>query len=464
MRWPVACLSSLGLVLITAAAMANGGGYSFGVKFTGSLAPFQASGTQQVQILEEKLDINLRRTDADVVVRYTMRNVANKPAQVKFGFPVEATHSDEDLGSDEGSEGQGAVPLSLAEARRKDLLSAIQQLKGYAVTLDGNPVSSEFLIEPFATGKIKPFPGSSALNHIAGWMVSDVTFPASAVVQVEIRYAADYMGDESFVSDDESWSPRTFVYRLSTGSVWNGPIQKGTVTVRVDGIPSDEVELSKPREQFKRDAGKWVWAFRNLKPTLADDITIKAIPGYDEHSLQDGLEERPSFKTYLHRGGKWGEGHQRFKASASSTLAPAKDHAFGPEHLSEPWPEFPWAEGVKGPGLGEWVELGPERPAPLLALAVQTGFPSSKRRELFKQNGRPSRIEVALNGEFRFTATLGDEDGSQLIPVIGYAKPVSKLRITLLDVYPGTRFEDTCLSKIVLYDLLRKKPEFNPSR
>ncbi|MBI5548890.1 MAG: hypothetical protein HY901_33835, partial [Deltaproteobacteria bacterium] len=81
---------------LNTAAFANGGGYSFGVRFTGSLAPFQATGVDQVRIVEEKLDIVLRRTEAAVEVRYLMKNFAEQPVSVRFGFPVEANFAEYD--------------------------------------------------------------------------------------------------------------------------------------------------------------------------------------------------------------------------------------------------------------------------------------------------------------------------------------------------------------------------------
>lgn len=448
-------LCGLGAGLWAGAALANGGGYAFGVKFTGSLAPFQAFGTERVQILEEKLDVDLRRTDASVVVRYTMRNVADSPVRVQFGFPVEAIREDafEDEEADRG------------EASPKGLLGAIQQLKGYAVTAGGQPVGSKFEVEPFATGKVKPFPGSEALKGIAGWMVSTVTFPARTPVAIEIRYAADYVGDSRFVSDDVYESPLSFVYRLSTGAVWNGPIGKGTVTVRADGIPADEVEIAAPRDRFRRNGDRWLWSFQDRKPTLADDIAIRAIPGsFEQFEFFGPSRPQPDSLSYLERAGKWGEGHQRFKARASSTLAAARAHGFGAEHLAEARAAAPWAEGVPGPGIGEWVELTPVNPTPLLAIGIWPGFQTGKKRELFTQNGRPARVEILLDGAHRFTATLGDRPEEQLIPVVGYPKPVSKVRITILEVFPGTRFADTCISRVVLYDLLREKPQIEHAR
>jgi hypothetical protein len=461
----------LGLALLWAPdGLANAGGYQCGVKLTGSLAPFQASGTEHVRILEEHLDIALRRTDAAVVVRYTMQNTSAKPVKVRLGFPVETTRSDspEAVNFEEALQADQAEPAAVATVRawlRKDLGESIQQLHGYALSLDEVKVPAAFQIEPFATGKVKPFPGSKALRGIGGWMVSDVTFPPGAPCHLEVRYTADHLGGEDSLSDNEWIWRRTFVYRLSTGAVWKGPIEQGTVTIHADGIAADEVVIQAPRDRFSRDGDTWTWRFEHLEPTRGDDLQIVAAPGYFiPGAVGDyvAYEVQPPFPRYLRRGneeGPLGEASQAFSVKASSTLAPAKDHDFSPAHLAEERPVYPWAEGRPGPGLGEWVELTPADPRPLLALGITPGFAmGSADWDFFHRNARPSRVEILLNGEHRFIATLGDAPEQQLVPIVGYLKPVAKVRITILDVFPGTRREDTCLSRVVLYGLLATSP------
>jgi hypothetical protein len=436
-------------------ALANGGGYSFGVRFTGAVAPFQPSGANAVRILDEVLDIDLHHKDASVVVRYSMKNVTAAPARVRFGFPVEAA----DPENQEYPEDEGKPRAQ----RGKELPRAIQQLKGYVVRVGGETIASRLEIEPFATGKIPVFAGSEALTDIVGWMVSEVTFPPGGTVPVEIRYAADYRGDETSVSNDTNQSPLTFVYRLSTGAVWNGPIDKGAITIRADSIPADEVEIATPRERFVRNGNRWTWAFERLEPTLADDISIRAVPGYSEIGDYDP-KPAEGFRSHLERGGVWSEGHQRFAARASSTLAPNKKHSFEAAHLAQPWPAAPWCEGVAGNGRGEWVELEAARPNPLVALRIAPGFQSADHPELFEQNGRPARLDLVLNGEHRFTVNLDDRPGTQLIPIVGYSKPVSKVRLTIADVHPGSKYQDTCITMVVLYDRLSKPPEVHHAR
>lgn len=451
--------------LWAAQARANGGGYTYGVEFTGSIAPFQPSGTEHVRIEEEQLEIVLRRTYAAVTVRYTMRNVTAAPAKVRFGFPVEATQLLDLEGGD----------------RATDLRRAIQQLRGYDVTAGGAPVAARFEVEPFAAGKVKRFPGSKALAGIAGWMISEVTFPAGVPTALEIRYAADYTGSEGGTSDDTRVSPGRFLYRLSTGAVWNGKIEKGTVTVRADGIAAEEVKVT--RGGLARDGDGWVRSLAGLEPTLADDLEIEAVPGYFSRYLPEESRPPSGYQAWLQlggvpgeKGGRWGGKHQRFRATASSTLAPAKRHDFGPQRLAAEFSQVPWAEGAAGNGTGEWVELTLDDPHPLLALSIHPGYPDGK---LYAQNARPSRVEILLNGEHRIVSTLGEvswlpgeraeSNGwaprpEQLVPIRGYDQPVKTVRITILEVFPGTKYEDACIAKVALFDLLPARPELGPSR
>jgi hypothetical protein len=448
-------LCALSASLWASTAGANGGGYAFGVTFTGGIAPFQAMGTENVQILDEQLDIQLRRLDAAVVVRYSMRNPSDQPVKVRFGFPVEASWEPD-------WEIPAETDPGYAENRRRQLAKTYQQLRDYEVRMDGASIKADFAVEPFASGLVKPFPGSEVLRNIAGWMVSEATFPPSSTVLLEIRYSANHFTSGTFVSDDDRAEPSRFVYRLSTGAVWRGPIAKGTVTIRADGIPADEVEVVAPRGRFKRDSNGWTWIFKDLKPTLADDITVRPTPAYLEVGAYSEWES--GARSYIERAGAWGVSHQRFTVRASSTLAATKEHAYGAENVAVDDAKSPWCEGVPGGGVGEWLELIPAKPAPLLGIAILPGVVAESKRGLFEANGTPVRIEALLNEEHRFVATLGDRLARQFIPVTGYTKPVSKVRLTILEVRPGTRFDDTCISRVLLYDRLKRQPEMRGAR
>lgn len=463
-----------------ACAFANGGGYDINYeRSTGSLAPFQASGTKDIRIVDEKLDITFRRTEALVVVRYRMRNTTNNPVLTTFGFPVESRfpypEQVKDFMPDDGQE-QGHTD----ELREAGVLKpARQALKRYLVISGGDMVEARYEEEPFATGKVKPFPGSAALRDIAGWMVSQVAFNPTELKEIEISYALDYDGGTWGVSDAALMDTGLFRYRLSTGGIWNGPIETGTITLRVDGIPAEEVEILKPRERFQRKGDQWVWTFRDLEPTLKDDLAIAPVPDCAYEHGTEYSDEKGFARSFIHRLGKWGELTSDYRATASSTLPPQGGKSYGPGNVkgakgpwAGPWGEGertpPWAEGVPGPGLGESLTILPGKARPLMALEVQAGYVTGRyegdEKPLFQRNGRPSRLEIVLNDEHRFVATLGDRPSAQLIPIVGYSKPVTKLTMIIRDVYPGSMYSDTCISYVGLYVPLKGRPEIYHER
>ena len=79
---------------------ANGGGYfRGGVESTGDVAGFEPKATENIRMLDEKLTISLGQKEADVEVRYLMRNETNKKVKVRFGFPVEESFDSDLMGS-----------------------------------------------------------------------------------------------------------------------------------------------------------------------------------------------------------------------------------------------------------------------------------------------------------------------------------------------------------------------------
>ena len=77
-----------------------------------------------------------------------------------------------------------------------------------------------------------------------------------------------------------------------------------------------------------------------------------------------------------------------------------------------------------------------------------------------------AELEITLNGEQTFTAAIPDEKFSGLypIPVRGYDKPVSTVKLVIKKVHPGTLSHDTCISRVDLRAKLSKKPAITPAR
>ena len=420
---------------------ANGGGYfRGGVEQAGDVTGFEPKATENIRILDEKLTIRLGQKHADVEVRYLMRNETANKVKVRFGFPVEESFD-----------------RSLYDEKEDKKLAARRQLaycKHYEITASAKLVKATWKDEANETHD-KRFKG------IAGWMISEITFDPNEEKPVMIRFQSAYPAEEWSVSYSGSRSPALFRYRLSTAACWAGTIGEGTIVIEPNGVNSDLVRVIKPVNRFHKKGETWVWNFKNLDPTMADDLTIEAKPGETYRpgppTSSGGLRTE-----FVERNKRWTMAHSNYRVTASSTLPDEGNISYHPEQIRDRWSTGMWSEGAKGPGIGEWLELEPEVAKPLSAISIVPGC--IKTDELFQDNARPKRILVELNGGHRFSVNVPDSKEEFEFPVTGYDKPVKTVRLTFKEVWPGKRFEDLCVTAVRLHARLDKEPKSEPSR
>jgi hypothetical protein len=434
------------LLASTHALLANGGGYfRGGVERAGDLAGFEPKATEHIRMLDEKLTVTLGPKHADVDVRYLLRNETSNKVAARFGFPVEELL---DNPLDEGGE---ADPKKSTRGDGK-----LKYCRNYVITAGGKVVAATWQGEEKATG-------DKRLRGIAGWLVSQVTFAPNEEIPVHISFQSGYPSEEWSVSDDSFTGAAVFRYRLSTAACWAGTIGTGSITLRSRGTSTDPKVL-KPVNRFRRAGSDWVWNFENLEPAMDDDFEVEVIPAVKSYMRRTdrGQADKQNFATYIERGSAWTMVHSNYRVKASSTLPPEGTHKYDAANVRDYWADVIWSEGAKGPGTGEWLELEPIEPKPLTAISIYPGC--RKSDALFLANARPKKISVELNGEHRFTVDVPDSKDEFEFPVTGYTQPVSKVRLTFREVWPGKRYEDLCVSGVLLHVRLARKPAIQQAR
>ncbi|MBK1815330.1 hypothetical protein JIN84_06880 [Luteolibacter yonseiensis] len=433
-RWLAA-----GSVLLAQPALANGGGYfRGGVERAGDVAGFEPEETEKIRILDEKLTVALGQKSADVEVRYLMRNEMDKKVKVRFGFPVEESFDENDFG----------MPDQV-ENKKPDQPG---YCRNYVITASGVSTAAKWQAEE-KSGEQKPFKG------LAGWLISEITFAPGEEKPVMIRFESSYPLKEWSVSDDSSTGASLFKYRLSTAACWSGTISTGRIVLKPAGIDPQELKVLKPVNRFKKEGDAWVWNFENLEPAMADDMEVEASPSVDTFPVRFGSSDG---SEYVNRGGRWSMSHANYQIKASSTLPADGTHSYQAENVKTSRPDIAWSEGARGTGIGEWLEIIPEVSKPLAAIEIWPGFTSSE--EYYQANARPKKISIDLNGEYQFSVDVPDRRESFRIPIKGYSKPVDKLRMTFKEVWPGSKYEDLCVSGVKLHVRLDKKPKIQPAR
>jgi len=425
---------------LAVAALGNGGGYHRGgVEGVGDVAGFEPENAEKVRIVDEKLTARLGLESADVEVRYRMRNLGDRAVKVRFGFPVEESVGGTDFERSEG----------IARADGK-----LHYCQGYRIEADGRDLAAEW------QGEKKPA-GDGRFERIAGWLISELKFGGGEEKEVRITFRSGYPWESWFVSDDGHRGAVLFRYRLSTAAVWGGTLAKGRIELVPAGIDPADLRVIQPVNRFRKEGEKWVWQFEELEPTMADDLVVEVQPEQESYGRALGEPgDDAGWAEYVGRGGRWTMTHSNYEVRASSTLPADGELSYGAGNLRE-WQKA-WSEGAEGAGTGEWLEFDLKVEKPVRAVLIQPGY--DKSEALFRANARPKRVEVLLNGEHRFEAELRDANEEQRIAVAGYDKPVKTVRLTFKEVYPGTRYEDLCVSGLRFEVALDKKPYIRPAR
>jgi hypothetical protein len=131
----------------------------------------------------------------------------------------------------------------------------------------------------------------------------------------------------------------------------------------------------------------------------------------------------------------------KVRICVSSVLAPQAGNTYGPDHLMGTG-DGAWCEGVAGPGIGQNVTIHQDPPQVMRTINVMTGY--TKSEETFRNNGRVKTALIETDRGAKKTVTLKDTRESQEV-VIPKSK-VAWVKLTILDVYPGARGSDTCMS------------------
>jgi hypothetical protein len=447
-------------VAATSPLFANGGGYIAGVKSTG---PFRPVNVENVEMVSEKLNIELQGKSALVSIVYELKN-PGKAVTVEMGFPCSV-----------------AMKVDRDDNGKVIKTPPLPQLEGFSLTADGAAVKSELMKDH------AKLPGDAPENKVdewyserivTGWQVVKVPFAAGQTRTVAVKYRNPYFSQVDSMSNKVDTSAPSMRYLFSAAGLWSGPIKSGEVTVRATGVDPDVVSLSHAK-RFKRTGNVWKWSFTDFEPTLQDDLEIIA----GEHEFSQWTESETGGITYIMRGksrdlneleksGRWFFHSKEYTATASSTLRPDGPHTYGPENLNDNQRESTWAEGAEGDGVGESLTLTMNQPQKVTRLFIHNGYPD---KALFFQNNRVKKLAVSVNGgepfmaeleDGRMTSQMAEEilDDTSWINLPKSTGPVETVKLTIKEVYRGTKFQDTCIGGVTVETQLTKAPPIFPSR
>lgn len=109
----------------------------------------------------------------------------------------------------------------------------------------------------------------------------------------------------------------------------------------------------------------------------------------------------------------------------------------------------PWVEGVNGSGIGQKISIEYDTIFRFHGILVSNGFVDFNRPHLFSSNNRVKRIKVTFGNTGTFEEfDLEDSPNFQKLSFEG-GQNVKFITIEILDIYKGSRYDDTCINKII---------------
>jgi len=106
---------------------------------------------------------------------------------------------------------------------------------------------------------------------------------------------------------------------------------------------------------------------------------------------------------------------------------------------------IPWVEGTEDNGIGESIVI--EYKNQIYGISILNGYVDINNMKLYKENSRLKQIEIE-NLETGKKKIVNFED-KVYFNYITFEAPLTKLKITIKDIYEGTKYTDTCVSAVL---------------
>lgn len=134
------------------------------------------------------------------------------------------------------------------------------------------------------------------------------------------------------------------------------------------------------------------------------------------------------------------------KISASSVLPPSSGYRYDPEMAFDGDPKTVWCEGEAGSGTGSIIMVSLDREISVDAIEVMGGFFDSR---YFLSNNRVQQLRVETKRIYS-NFSLKDVMEAQRFH-FDRSTSFNQITFTILSVYRGEKWDDTCISEIAFY-------------
>jgi hypothetical protein len=290
-------------------------------------------------------------------------------------------------------------------------------------------------------------------GNVEGWCIAPLEIPAGEV-SLGLDYTLSWSGSGWPGTPTASVDVR---YPLWPASHWKGPVQRLSIRVEMGAQAPAALVVSPPGATA--DGHGFSWAFANADLRILREVLVK-LP-YRHPTWRYAGFVRANVGT---------------SASASSTLPPEGRFSYQPSRAVDLDPATAWCEGVPGDGVGEAITVrlksaaAPGPSCEILDFGLVPGF--ARDEKAFQANGRVTkvRIESCRDPSKGFEAVLmnpnrnmpntdpkvdpekpGDHADDSRVDIYAPSGALGGerecVRLVILEVRPGAKYHDTCISE-----------------
>ncbi|MDR3002343.1 MAG: hypothetical protein LBU89_13910 [Fibromonadaceae bacterium] len=209
-----------------------------------------------------------------------------------------------------------------------------------------------------------------------------------------------------------------------------------------DGFPNKQVKSESENATITYQSGAKNSLTEN---TVAQNVVAEVAKGGSLAPTK--IDEFTSWNVF---------GKYKGKFTTSSTLAPQGNIHYSAKNLESGNLQAAWCEGVDGNGIGEHINMNIEikGKAQFTSLMVVNGY--AKNQTTWNNNARVKVFRLYVDGKYWSDLHLANIIKPQIFHFPSHLKIEPEeghqvnLTFEILEVYPGVRFEDTCITGIAL--------------
>jgi hypothetical protein len=290
------------------------------------------------------------------------------------------------------------------------------------------------------------------------WSIMTLKFNREKRKQLKVSYRVRCIALDKGFEGDTRWSygRRTLFYTFRPAATWgDGRVGKLAVTINTRQLRENDIAVTGISPTGGSDEnGLRNWEFHNVQLSKLPDLTLSFDPTdlYRDRDVKRHLLAPQLIKTL----------------NVSSFLKPDGFARYGKESMLDRDLRTAWVEGARGPEIGETITFEP-KDAYITEMAILNGYVADESR--YYANARIKKLRVEI--EFKPTKepherrvqreiTLPDRNYKLFKPRYPFSSVdwvveqpqddayIDKVKLTILEVYPGSKFEDTAVTELYI--------------